>query len=233
LVLPASWALLTTPPGSTCSGPAGCTPCTPPTPLAASGPPTGSAGPAGQTPGPQGAAPTTTRGTRRCRRRRGCRRRSRGDERGRAAGEELEDRVGGQGVVVVLVLVTGQDAEDTGADHFREGVLGQLRIAGVVQRRGELSGQPDAFVELPQRQQAGVGGERGVGHLDLDGQRLEKANANNAADAAHTGAFPRLARRSSGTTVETNTGPVAVSGHADCRRRRPWGRQRGVVPATT
>jgi hypothetical protein len=39
---------------------------------------------------------------------------------------------------------------------------------------GLLLRQPDACVELSQRQQAGVGAERGVGHLDLDGQRLEK-----------------------------------------------------------
>ena len=32
--------------------------------------------------------------------------------------------------------------------------------------------QADAFVALPQWQQAGVGGERRVGHLDPNGQRL-------------------------------------------------------------
>jgi hypothetical protein len=93
---------------------------------------------------------------------------------GPAAGEELEDRVGARGVVVVPVLVAGQDAEDAGADHLREGVLGQFWIAGVVQRRGELAGQADAVVELPEGQQAGAGRERGVGHLDLDGQRREE-----------------------------------------------------------
>jgi len=74
--------------------------------------------------------------------------------------------------MVVLILVAGEDAEDAGADHLQEGVLGQIRIARIVEHRGELLRQPDTFVELSQRQQAGVGGERGVGHLDLDGQRL-------------------------------------------------------------
>lgn len=79
-----------------------------------------------------------------------------------------------QGVVVVLVLVAGQDAEDAGADHLQEGVFGQLRIARVVEHRGQLSRQADAFVELAQRQQAGVGRERGVGRLDVDRQRREE-----------------------------------------------------------
>ena len=76
---------------------------------------------------------------------------------GRAVGDELEDRIGAQGVVVVLVLVAGEDAEDAGADHLQEGVLGEVGVAGVVEDGGELLRQADAFVELPQRQQAGVG----------------------------------------------------------------------------
>src|SRR5262249_42712319 len=42
---------------------------------------------------------------------------------GRAAGEEHEGRVGAQALVVILVLVADEDAEDAGADHLREGVL--------------------------------------------------------------------------------------------------------------
>jgi hypothetical protein len=48
-------------------------------------------------------------------------------------------------------------------------VLDQLRVAGVVERRGELTSQADAVVELPEKQQADVGGQRGVGHLDSIG----------------------------------------------------------------
>src|SRR5262249_17982266 len=41
---------------------------------------------------------------------------------GGAVGEQLEDGVGAQGVVVVLVFVVGEDAVDAAADHLQEGV---------------------------------------------------------------------------------------------------------------
>jgi hypothetical protein len=44
----------------------------------------------------------------------------------------------------------------------------------VVEHRGQPFRQADAFVELPQGQQTGVGRERCLGHLDPDGQRLEE-----------------------------------------------------------
>ena len=75
--------------------------------------------------------------------------------------------------MVVLVLVAGEDAEDAGRTISRK-VCSVKSGSRVVEHGGELLRQADAFVELPQGQQAGVGGERGVGHLDLDGQRLEK-----------------------------------------------------------
>jgi hypothetical protein len=69
-----------------------------------------------------------------------------------AVGEELEDGVGAEGVVVVLVLVAGQDAIDPGADHFQEGVLREVGVAKVVERLGEGPGEPEALVELPNRE---------------------------------------------------------------------------------
>ena len=69
---------------------------------------------------------------------------------GRAAGDELEDGVGAQGVVVVLVRVAGEDAEDAGPDHFGEGMVDAVGIAWIVEGGGELGGQADALVELPQ-----------------------------------------------------------------------------------
>src|SRR5262249_40686745 len=86
-----------------------------------------------------------------------------------------------QGVVVVPVFVTGEDAEDPHADPVGERVLDEVGIARVVEHGGELPRQADPFIELPQRQQAGVRGERGVGDLDRDGQGLEKSNSNSAA----------------------------------------------------
>ena len=46
--------------------------------------------------------------------------------------------------------------------------------AWVLQSLGKLLRQTDVLIELPQRQQAGVGRERSVGHLNLEGQRLEE-----------------------------------------------------------
>ena len=80
---------------------------------------------------------------------------------GVAAGDDLEDRIITQHVVVVLVGVVGQDAIDPHADHFGKGVLGGILPARVVQGRGELCGQADPLVELADRQQARVTGQLG------------------------------------------------------------------------
>jgi hypothetical protein len=76
-----------------------------------------------------------------------------------AVGDDLEDGAGAEGVVVVLVLVAGQDAVDAGADHRQEGVLGQLRVAGVVESVGESPREPDALIELADGQEPGVAGK--------------------------------------------------------------------------
>ena len=76
--------------------------------------------------------------------------------------------------MVVLVLIPGEDAEDAGPDHLREGVLDQVGIAWVVQRGSERRGQADPVIELPHQQQAGIRGKRSVGNLDLNRQRLEE-----------------------------------------------------------
>jgi hypothetical protein len=67
---------------------------------------------------------------------------------GGAVSEELEDGVRAQGVVVVLVLVAGQNAIDAGADHLQKGVLGEVMVAGVLEHFHEGPGEPDALVEL-------------------------------------------------------------------------------------
>jgi hypothetical protein len=53
---------------------------------------------------------------------------------GGAVGDKFEDRIGAQAVVVVLVLVAGQDAINAGADHLQEGVLGEVGVARVIER---------------------------------------------------------------------------------------------------
>ena len=76
-----------------------------------------------------------------------------------AVSDQFEDGVGAEGVVVVLVRVAGEDAVDTGPDHFQEGVLGEVGVAGVVQCFGEGLGEPDALVELPDGEQPSVARE--------------------------------------------------------------------------
>jgi hypothetical protein len=78
---------------------------------------------------------------------------------GGAVGQELEDGVGAQGVVVILVLVAGQDAVHAGSDHLQERVLGEVRGTVIVQGLGESPGQPDALIELADREEPGVAGE--------------------------------------------------------------------------
>src|SRR5262249_2563861 len=92
---------------------------------------------------------------------------------GGAVGDELEDGVGAEGVVIVLVLVAGEDAVDAGADHLPVGVLGEVGVAGVVQGVGEGAGETDTFVELADGEQPGVAGELARRRLD-DERRAEE-----------------------------------------------------------
>jgi hypothetical protein len=73
-----------------------------------------------------------------------------------------------KGVVVVLVLVAGQDAVDAGADHLQERVVGQVRVAGVIEGLSKGPGQADALVELADGEQSGVTGELARRRLDND-----------------------------------------------------------------
>ena len=62
----------------------------------------------------------------------------------------------------------------THADHVEEAnARSTFGARGSSSAAANCGGQADAVVELPQRQQAGIRGERGVADLDLDGQRLE------------------------------------------------------------
>ena len=92
---------------------------------------------------------------------------------------------------------------------IQEGVLGQFRIGRVVEHYGELPRQADAFVELPQRQQAGAGRERRIRHLDLDGQGLVEIEVEEGNRRRYLhGSFPG-----------TESGLVVLSSRR--RQRRP------------
>lgn len=75
--------------------------------------------------------------------------------------------------MVVLVLVAGQDAVDATADHFQEGVLGEIGVAGVVEDGGEGLDEPNAPIELANGQQPGIAGRLARGRLH-DQRRAEE-----------------------------------------------------------
>jgi hypothetical protein len=80
-------------------------------------------------------------------------------------GDELEDRIVAQGVVIVAVLIAGEDAEDPLAEH------GHQRLVPLGRRIGQASGHtrrvPPAVIKLAERQQSGVGSQ-------LPGDRLDQ-----------------------------------------------------------
>jgi hypothetical protein len=76
------------------------------------------------------------------------------------------DGVTAKGVVVVVVLIAGQDAVDARADHLQERVLGKVRVAGVVEGFGKGPRQADALVESADGEQPGVAGESARRRLD-------------------------------------------------------------------
>jgi hypothetical protein len=75
--------------------------------------------------------------------------------------------------VAVLVLEASEDAEDTGADHLQEAVLRDVGVAGGAQISSKCLCEPEALVELPDREQAGVAGQLARRRLD-DERRAEE-----------------------------------------------------------
>ncbi len=90
---------------------------------------------------------------------------------GQAVGNELENGVRPQRVVVVLILVVGQDAIDSLPHHGQLRVLDEGGIATVLESGGKLLGEPDLLVELANRQQSGIRRQRGGRKLDIDWPR--------------------------------------------------------------
>jgi hypothetical protein len=89
-----------------------------------------------------------------------------------AVGDEFEDGVGAERVVVILVLVAGKDAGDAGADHVEVGVPDEVGVAGVVEGVGEDPGESDALVAGANGEQPGFAGELALRRLD-DERRAE------------------------------------------------------------
>ena len=72
------------------------------------------------------------------------------------------------------MITSIRDAEEAHAGHVADGLFDASGITGVVEGVGELLGESDAMIELPQEDQARIGGERVIGGLDLDGSRSEE-----------------------------------------------------------
>ena len=73
---------------------------------------------------------------------------------GQAIGEQLEDGIRPQGVMIVLIFVAGEDAEQATADHLQRGVIGIA--TRVVELLCKALGQLLLLVPLPKDQQASV-----------------------------------------------------------------------------
>lgn len=82
-----------------------------------------------------------------------------------------------QGVVVILILVSGQIAVDTCPSHLQVRVRQGIAGAGINQDGGELFGQAQGLVELPNRQQSGVGAQGCLDGLDNDRHLCEKVKS--------------------------------------------------------
>src|SRR5262249_49103756 len=89
---------------------------------------------------------------------------------GAAATDEFDDGISPQDVVIVLVLVIGEDSVDALADHLQEGVLREVGWTRVVEGGGEGAGVAEALVELAEQQQAAVAGQVVLAALPADRQ---------------------------------------------------------------
>jgi hypothetical protein len=80
--------------------------------------------------------------------------------------DDLEHWIAAQRVVIVLVLVAGDDAVQPRPKHFRALMPDQLGGACILQRVDEPPGKPDPLIKLAERQQASVTGKSGLARLD-------------------------------------------------------------------
>jgi len=68
----------------------------------------------------------------------------------------LEGRVGPQGIAVVGIFVAGRDQQGTEADHLGKPVLDPLRRPRILEAAGQALGNPEAALDLRQKQNAAV-----------------------------------------------------------------------------
>ena len=90
---------------------------------------------------------------------------------GKTIRDHLEDWIGTQGVMVVLVLVVGEDAIDSLSHHAQQRMPSKKLVSTVLKRCSELFGKPDMVIKLPDGQEAAVARERRWRNLDVNRPR--------------------------------------------------------------
>jgi hypothetical protein len=86
---------------------------------------------------------------------------------GQPADRHLEGRIGAQRVAVVGVRVAGCDQERPEADHLGEPVLDPLGRARILDAVGQALGEPEAALDLRQKQNTPVRGQPAGVERDL------------------------------------------------------------------
>jgi len=79
---------------------------------------------------------------------------------GQSAAEHAEHRIVAQLIVIDDVLVAERDTKNALAQHRRQLVNGERRVAAVLEASGEARHEADRLVGLAEQQRAGVGGDR-------------------------------------------------------------------------
>ena len=76
---------------------------------------------------------------------------------GQPVGEQLEDGILSECIVIVLIFVAGDDAKDATAGHLQKGMIGIL--SRIVQLRRELASEVQLLIEFSKQQHARIGCE--------------------------------------------------------------------------
>jgi hypothetical protein len=82
---------------------------------------------------------------------------------------QLEPRIIGQQVVVVLVDVAEGQGVEVLAEQFDLLVSRARRVAGVGEPGGQVGGEAEAVIDLAEQEGPGVVGDSGIGLPELDG----------------------------------------------------------------
>ena len=86
----------------------------------------------------------------------------------RAAGNDLEDRVMPECIVIVLIFVISENPENARPCHFEKRMSGVPGIPRVLQSVRELPREPQRFIKFPYRKQPRIGRQLSIRSLNDD-----------------------------------------------------------------